>query len=126
MIEEFGCCLEQTLKRAGKLSIYDANMIGLGIAKALLPIHNAGIVHRDLKLSNILIKESKAENSQRCQIKICDFGLAQSLADMVRKYDTARVGTLAFQSPEILELKEYSAQSDIWSLGVIFYILVHG
>lgn len=78
----------------------------------------AGVAHRDLKPENLLLNSN-------FQLKIADFGLS------VRQYNTAThrsaVGTRRYQAPEIIEGRRYSgAQTDIFSMGVILFLMVSG
>lgn len=85
------------------------------ILNGLDAIHKAGVIHRDLKPSNCLI-------SDRCQLKICDFGLAREndLSGM-----TNYVQTRWYRAPELLFRKsQYTRKVDIWSVGCIFIELV--
>lgn len=75
-------------------------------------------MHRDLKLSNVLITPHK-------KIKIIDLGLAIRLSDL-RKENITGCGTPNYIAPEILESKPYDTKADIWSLGCILYTLLTG
>ena len=77
-----------------------------------------GILHRDLKPANILMSGGVC--------KISDFGLAKTLdvpADIVMN---SLVGTPLYMSPQILKKGKYTSRSDLWSIGLIFYELLHG
>ncbi len=79
-------------------------------------------MHRDLKPENLMLNIKNKFSS----VKIVDFGLA-SLID-VDKYLFGRCGTTGFAAPEVLNYKhgkKYTAKCDIFSIGVIFYILYH-
>lgn len=82
--------------------------------------HKLGIVHRDLKPENILF-DSKKENST---IKIIDFGASAKLLKQGDKLNK-RIGTPFYVAPEVLAAN-YNEKCDIWSLGVIMYILLCG
>ena len=83
--------------------------------------HNHGIVHRDLKPENLLyLKEGSEVNNP---LKIIDFGLSQELN--LKKILSSKVGTAYYVSPEIL-LGKYNEKCDIWSAGVILYVLLSG
>ena len=83
--------------------------------------HNNGIVHRDLKPENLLyLKKGTEENNP---IKIADFGLSQSMN--LKQMLTTKVGSSYYVPPEILA-GNYNEKCDIWSIGVILYILLSG
>eukprot|EP00043_Microstomoeca_roanoka_P000875 m.29708 g.29708 ORF g.29708 m.29708 type:complete len:310 (-) comp10543_c0_seq1:304-1233(-) len=99
----------------------DAAGILVQILDALSYLHNNNIVHRDLKPENLLCV-SQEDPIKR--IVISDFGLARKLKDGQRL--TNACGTPGYVSPEILLLKPYAYEVDIWALGVIAYILLAG
>ena len=84
---------------------------------ALNCIHNKNIIHRDLKLSNIMLGEKN-------EIKIGDFGLA-TILNKNQKLNHS-VGTELYKAPELLNNQEYSYEVDIWALGIIMSILLTG
>jgi serine/threonine protein kinase len=84
---------------------------------ALNCIHNKNIIHRDLKLSNIMLGEKN-------KIKIGDFGLA-TILNKNQKLNHS-VGTELYKAPELLNNQEYSYEVDIWALGIIMSILLTG
>ncbi|XP_015085216.1 calcium and calcium/calmodulin-dependent serine/threonine-protein kinase-like [Solanum pennellii] len=90
------------------------------IAKGLEALHGANIVHRDLKPENCLFL-NKDENSP---LKIMDFGLSsfEDFADPV----VGLFGSIDYVSPEALSRDKITTKTDIWSLGVILYILLSG
>lgn len=92
------------------------------IAEALQVVHSAGIVHRDLKPENILY----ASMSVHSPIKLVDFGLAAYHVAGVDDPLTLPCGTAAYAAPEVLLCQGYDQRADIWSLGVITYILLSG
>ena len=83
------------------------------ICLALKHLHDKKILHRDLKSQNIFMTENG-------MIKLGDFGIAKCLECTYEKAITV-VGTPYYLSPEIVNNKPYSFQSDIWSLGVLLY-----
>ena len=90
------------------------------IINGLEACHNANVVHRDLKPQNLLL-------DAKYNLKITDFGLSkiiQSDADSIMK--TTYVGTRGYQAPELLLNQKYDLKCDIFSVGVILFILLAG
>jgi serine/threonine protein kinase/tetratricopeptide (TPR) repeat protein len=104
---------------AGSLSVEESIDISIQIAKGLKAAHNAGIVHRDIKSSNIMLKEDD-------QVKVMDFGLAKVRGGkQITKVETT-LGTAAYMSPEQTSGDAVDHRSDIWSLGVLVYEMLTG
>ena len=110
------------------------------IIDALIYIHDINIIHRDLKLENIMVnfdteKDKEELNMMKAKIKIIDFGLAIILPSYNSLTNTA-VGTMLYMDPKLLEefnnkalfdkRKPYGKEADIWSLGCICYELFRG
>ena len=102
--------------------------IALQICKGIKTIHDSGIIHRDIKTSNIFLSTSEYP-----QVKIGDFGLATFEDNLKYKekeksngcnYHTKNVGTSIYMSPEQKESNYYSKSSDIYSLGLVLYELL--
>merc|ERR1719230_1397746 len=81
-------------------------------------IHSQSIVHRDLKLENFLYEKKDGNH-----LKLIDFGFSK-VWQRNTKMDLS-CGTLSYVAPEVLE-KDYTSQCDLWSLGVIVFILLVG
>jgi serine/threonine protein kinase len=90
------------------------------IASALAFCHERGIAHRDIKPENILLSSSHSD----ANIKIADFGFAKHL-DATGKLHTI-LGTPSYIAPEILRRHPYGTGVDVWSMGIIAYILLCG
>ena len=80
----------------------------------------SGVVHRDLKLENILIKDG--------MLKISDFGTAKSLSmeEIENGLMQTYVGTRMYMSPNIIKKQFYTSKCDIWSFGVMIYHILTG
>ena len=78
------------------------------------------IIHRDLKLENILIKY---EDNNKYIIKIADYGSSKRLNSLSKNYCNSKVGTLIYMAPEILKGEKHNYKCDLWSIGVIIYRL---
>ena len=87
------------------------------ISKAVYSMHNLGIVHRDLKLSNIAL----TKKNKKIEIRILDFGLSKILGP--NQVCNEGYGTPGYAAPEVISRYYYSFEADIWSIGVIAYFL---
>ena len=105
-------------KRKFVVSEARAKQISHQIATALYYLHSFGIAHRDLKPENILM----ADNSDDADLKIVDFGLSKIIGPNETSLDP--FGTLSYVAPEVLLQKPYGKEVDLWSLGVISYLLL--
>jgi len=104
---------------------------GSQIASALAHAHDRGVIHRDIKTSNICVTPAG-------QIKILDFGLAkfvranevgdeqETVSSASGPWASSVVGTLPYMAPEVLRGAEADARSDIWALGVVLFEMVSG
>lgn len=102
----------------GRLKEKQARKFGRQIASALDYCHRNSIVHRDLKIENILI-------SKTGDIKIIDFGLSNLFSP--RALLKTFCGSLYFAAPELLQARQYTGpEVDIWSFGIVLYVLVCG
>ena len=98
------------------------------IREILLQLNNVfrimndnNIVHRDIKLNNILVKYLNDEKT-KFKVLLSDYGVSNQLSSMAQRYKT-HAGTKVIMAPEILEGKQYDNKCDLWSLGVIIYQL---
>jgi len=98
----------------------DAQTLTRTIVKTMHYLHSQGVAHRDLKPENILL----ATPAEDAAIKITDFGLSR-LIDEATLMTTA-CGTPGYVAPEVITHEAYSTQIDMWSVGVIVYILLCG
>eukprot|EP00258_Populus_trichocarpa_P048205 XP_024464224.1 CDPK-related kinase 5 isoform X5 [Populus trichocarpa] len=114
-----GELLDRILSRGGKYSEDDAKAVMVQILNVIAFCHLQGVVHRDLNLENFLYT-SKEENSK---LKVIDFGLSDFARPDERLDDI--VGSICYVAPEVLH-RSYSFEADVWSIGVIAYILLCG
>jgi len=104
---------------SGPIKQNEALEIITRIADGLKTAHNKGIVHRDIKSSNIMVTKD-------AQVKIMDFGLAKVKGSGLVTRVSTTMGTAAYMSPEQVSGEKVDHRTDIWSLGVIFYELLTG
>ena len=110
-----GEALSGVLARGGALPWGVAARIGAEVARALEAAHAAGVIHRDIKPDNVMIRPNG-------HVAVADFGIAFSLDDTT----TDLVGTPAYMSPEQVRHERTGPSSDIYSLGVSLFELVTG
>ena len=87
------------------------------ISTAVFTMHNLGIIHRDLKLSNIVMTDT----TSFADIRILDFGLSKILGPGEKCNES--YGTPGYAAPEVIRQNKYDFKADIWSIGVITYFL---
>ncbi|GJZ51263.1 CDPK-related kinase 7-like protein [Tanacetum coccineum] len=114
-----GELLDRILARGGKYSEEDAKAVMVQILRVTAYCHLQGVVHRDLKPENFLFT-SKDEHSL---LKAIDFGLSDYVKPDERLNDI--VGSAYYVAPEVLH-RSYGTEADMWSIGVIAYILLCG
>ncbi len=116
-----GKTLSDHVQKTGLPSISEGLQIGIAVGKALEFAHSHGIIHRDLKPANILINEF-------AQPLLADFGLAKAVDSTDLTMSGTVLGTPCYMSPEQAGhgAKDVTAQSDIYSFGVVLYELLTG
>ena len=90
------------------------------LSMAIYYLHSYGIVHRDLKPENILMTDI----SDTADIRLLDFGLSKIVGN--EEKCTEPYGTLSFVAPEVLQGKPYDKSVDLWSIGIITFLLLCG
>ena len=111
--------LKRLTRKVDQFSAGKTISIARQVCEGLAEAHRLGVVHRDLKLQNIMMDE---EGNAR----IMDFGIARSLKAKGITGAGVMLGTPEYMSPEQAEVKEVDQRSDIYSLGVILYEMVTG
>lgn len=117
--------LSEFIKEKGRLTENMAQHFTQQLVIGLQVLHAQNIVHCDLKPANILLSNPPVGSCRNVKLKIADFGFSQRLAADV-KYITGIKGSPLYMAPEILGLKPYSSQADLYSLGVILYECIFG
>ena len=112
------------------LPVDQVERYGLQLADALAHAHSRGVIHRDLKASNVMLTPSG-------RLKVLDFGISQrfepgrmsdgtTVLDASWESQHTFTGTLPYIAPEILKGEEADVRTDIWSLGVVLYEMAAG
>jgi serine/threonine protein kinase/tetratricopeptide (TPR) repeat protein len=122
-----GCTLEQLLERQGLFGAREATLIGQDLCRALAAVHAAGLVHRDVKAQNVMREEGG-------RVVLMDFGTGIPVReDDANAGETGAsstsvaaptAGTPLYLAPEVLDGKDATPTSDIYSLGVLLFHLV--
>ena len=126
-----GETLKQRLRRVGPMKVEGAVKIMTQTLRTIAEAHRMGMVHRDLKPDNVFLTEMEGD---RDFVKVLDFGIAKLTAvqDGVEGYQggltlTGKIyGTPNYMSPEQIRGKPVEPQSDLYSLGIIFYEILAG
>ena len=112
----------ETLKKkvfSDQLSVNSVIECALQIAAGLQAAHEKGVIHRDVKSSNIMV-------TAKDQIKIMDFGLAKLAGSSFLTKDKSTMGTVAYMSPEQARGRKVDHRTDLWSFGVVLYEMLTG
>lgn len=113
--------LLETLNARGGYSEEEARVFMSQILSALSACHAKHIIHRDVKLENLIFADDENANS----LRLVDFGLAQRIRCAYNKC-RSHCGSSSYVAPEILFGRKYNSAVDVWSAGVILYLLLSG
>ena len=111
--------LASIVRRTGALPPRQAARIAAEAARALQAAHQRGIVHRDVKPSNILIDRDG-------RVKVADFGIARAVAEAQMTLPGTTLGSVHYFSPEQARGEPATPSSDIYSLGIVLFELLTG
>jgi serine/threonine-protein kinase len=113
--------LLRDLMHGRKLTSSEAVGYAKGVLTALEYSHKAGIIHRDIKASNIMVTEEG-------QVKVMDFGIARAISDSsaTQAHTSGIVGTAQYFSPEQARGEAVDARTDLYSTGVVLYEMLAG
>jgi eukaryotic-like serine/threonine-protein kinase len=111
--------LSDVVKERGPLPADQVAVLAEQLLSALEAAHQAGIIHRDVKPSNIML----AKNNR---VKLTDFGIAQSLDDPRLTSSGMLIGSPTYMAPERIRGEEALASSDLWALGAVLFFAIEG
>lgn len=112
--------LQTMIDSKGQLSEAKTRTCMREILRALNHMHKQSIAHLDLKPQNILLSGDDVEDG----LKLCDFGIARIVEDTGKIYEI--LGTPDYVAPEVLHYEPLSLRTDVWSIGVLTYVLLTG
>ena len=118
--------LDQILVVEGRLTAARAGRIGQQLLSALAAAHVAGVLHRDVKPSNVLIATNKSADGWDERAVLTDFGIAQFEGDPRLTQTGMVMGSPGFTAPERIRGSDATPASDLWSLGATIYAAVEG
>ncbi|KAE8807217.1 phosphoenolpyruvate carboxylase kinase 2 [Hordeum vulgare] len=104
--------------RGGQLPEHEAAGLAVHLASMLAACHHLGVAHHDIKPDNLLF------DAATCALKLADFGSAEWFGD--ERPISGLVGTPYYVAPEVVASREYGEKVDVWSAGVVLYMMLSG
>jgi len=114
-----GRSLREWLSDTGPLPLGQACRIGVELLRALAVLHDGGVIHRDLKPDNVMVRADGA-------IKLTDYGIARGKETVTLTGTGQLMGTIAYMPPEQAQGSRPDRRADLWSAGVLIYELLSG
>eukprot|EP00930_Biecheleria_cincta_P076442 TRINITY_DN63668_c0_g1_i1.p1 TRINITY_DN63668_c0_g1~~TRINITY_DN63668_c0_g1_i1.p1 ORF type:complete len:543 (-),score=100.62 TRINITY_DN63668_c0_g1_i1:118-1746(-) len=120
-----------TARQPSRLQEPEVAFVLAQVADGLAFLHSRAVIHRDLKLENVLVaSEHRVRSLVFYDVKITDFGLSKDVGDDdLRQYLAgahSKVGTRPYTAPEVDSGSAYDCSSDLWCLGIFLYVLLAG
>src|SRR5439155_15608462 len=109
-----GRTLEQHLRSGAEFGVERALRVGIEVCRAVSAVHEAGLLHRDIKAQNVMLAEDD-------RVVLMDLGTGREAAD---RGASDLTGTPLYLAPEVFEGNPASVRSDIYSIGVLLYHLL--
>lgn len=119
-----GNLLESVTKRRGSepLKEHEVRCIFRQLVDGIAHLHNEAIIHRDLKLENVLVVQ-EGSSKKEFKVKITDFGLSKEVGDGISAACSS-VGSPKYVAPEVIAQGTHDFKADLWSLGILLFVLL--
>ena len=121
-----GVSLDRELSECGTLAPRRAAEILLPVLDVLAEAHEAGLIHRDVKPGNVFLHRARGHEV----VKVLDFGIAKLMGETATSQQLTRdgllVGTPTYMAPERLNNQDYDGRSDVYSVGVMLFLMLTG
>lgn len=119
-----GNLLESVTKRRGSepLKEHEVRCIFRQLVEGIAHLHSESIIHRDLKLENVLVVQ-EGSSKREFKVKITDFGLSKEVGDGISAACSS-VGSPKYVAPEVLAQGTHDHKADFWSLGILLFVLL--
>jgi predicted Ser/Thr protein kinase len=124
-----GESLGHRLRARGKPTPREAAVIARQLLEGLLAAHAVGVLHRDFKSDNVMLRAGSREPAPAPHAVIMDFGLARALhedGDRLTSHTQALLGSAAYMAPEQVEGSELSERADVYAFGVVLFEMLTG